>query len=195
MKRLFTILLVLAMISMVVLTCYASEVIKENDCLYVEYEEFYGNREKYDELILKGVTIFVNVGEEHAAEEIARFTTSATTVHELSPAVTRGTSSPTSDYHIHNGTYTFNCDADYSYLYTDYKFYGCEVYLISGFNVHNTNQLRIRVYGTSSGTVDFSIPAGTTIYKTVATHNPDQRWYPLFFPPSYAYGDINCVAH
>lgn len=186
------------MISLCVFPCYAYSDSADNQVnyLYVEYDEFYGNREYYDELLMEGYAIIVNVGEEHADEEIARFTQKATNIHELVPSAERGTSLPTAEYNIHsNSSYSFTCNAKYEYLYTNYKFYGCNAYLIDGFNEHPSNDLWIRVDYTTQGPLDFTVPPLSSIYVHFATASTATRWYPTFYPPSRAYGYINCIGH
>lgn len=198
MKRLLSSIVVLVIISLCVIPCYAysdSDGSQVN-YLYVEYDEFYGNREYYDELLLEGYAIIVNVGEEHADEEIARFTQGKTNIHELVPSAQRGTTRPTTDYNIHsNSSYSFTCNANYEYLYTNYKFYGCNAYLIDGFNEHPSEDLRIDVAQTSQGHKVFTVPALSSIYVHFATESASTRWYPMFYPPSRAYGYINCIGH
>lgn len=198
MKRLLLSIIVLAMISICVIPCYAYSDFDDSQVnyLYVEYDEFYGNREYYDELLLEGYAIIVNVGEEHVDEEIARFTQDEMNIHELVPSKQRGTSPPTADYDIHsNSSYPFTCNADYEILYTNYKFYGCTAYLIDGFNEHPSNRLRIRVGTTAQDSQDFAVPPLSSIYVHFATASASQRWFPLFSPPSRAYGYINCIGH
>lgn len=191
------IICILSVLSLSVLPSYADSDFDDSrvNYLYVEYEEFHGNRAYYDELLLQGYAIIVSVGDEHAAEEIAQFTQVGANMHELVPSMQRGTTIPTVEKDIHSIIYTFTCNANYQYLYTNYKFYGCEAYLIKGFNEDYNNDLRIRVYGTSQGTVNYSVPARSSIYVHFPTGSSSQRWYAMFYPPSHAYGDINCIAH
>ena len=197
MRRMVAIICILSILSLFVLPGYAYSDFDDSqvDYLYVEYEEFHGNRAYYDKLLLQGYAIIVSVGDEYADEEIARFTQSGTDIHKLVPSIQRGTSAQTVEKDIHSISYTFTCDANYQYLYTNYKFYGCEAYLINGFNEDYDNNLRIRVYGTSQGTDDYSVPARSSIYVHFATVSSSQRWYAMFDPPSHAYGDINCILH
>ncbi len=197
MRRLLTTILCFAILFLCVLPSYAYPYSDDSqvDYLYVDYNEFHNNRAYYDELLLQGYAIIVSVGDEHYDEEIARFTQAGTNIYELVPSMQRGTTAPTDEIDIHNVNYTFTCDANYQYLYTNYKFYGCEAYLISGFNEDNDNDLRIRVFGTSNGTVNYSVPPRSTIYVHFATGSASQRWFAMFFPPSHAYGNINCILH
>lgn len=198
MKRIVSIILALSTLILCAFPCYANaEPIEDQvEYIYVDYDEFHGNREYYDTLLWEGYAIIVNVGEEHADEEIARLTQPSTTLHQLVPSLARGTTPPTADYNVHNNPhYHFTCNANYDYLYTNYKFYGCEVYLIDGFNANYNNKLRIRAFSTSQGTIDFSVPARSSIYKVIGTGSASQRWYPMFYAPSDAYGEIYCIGH
>ena len=198
MRRFVAIIYILSVLSLCVLPSYAYSDFDDSQVnyLYVEYEEFHGNRAYYDEMLLQGYAIIVSVGDEYADEEIARFTQAGTNIHELVPGMQRGTTTPTVEKDIHSiGSYSFTCNADYQYLYTNYKFYGCEAYLINGFNEDYNNRLRIRVFGTSQGTVDYSVPPRSSIYVHFGTGSSSQRWYPMFYPPSHAYGDITCIGH
>ena len=198
MKRILSVILITSMLSLCILPYYANAEVNDNqvDYIYVDYDEFYDNRAFYDAMLLQGYAIIVNVGEEHADEEIARLTQPSTTLHQLVPSLARGTTPPTTEYHVHyNPNYHFTCNAQYDLLYTNYKFYGCEVYLIDGFNAHYNNNLRIRVFNTSQGTIDFYVPPRSSIYKVIGTGSSSQRWFPMFYPPSEAYGEIYCIGH
>ena len=199
MKRFVSVILVIITLSLCILPCNAEtiSVISEDDYIYVTYEEFHGNRAYYDTLLLEGYTICVYVGEEYADAEIARLTQPVETLHTLVPSShARGTSVPTAKYDVHETpSYHFTCDAKYEMLYTNVKFYGCTTYLISGFNADYNNKLRIRLFGTTNGTIDFSVPARSSIYKAFATESEQKTFYPAFYPPSNAYGDISCIAH
>lgn len=198
MKRFFSVILTTVMLSLSVLPFYTNASFSNTqvDYVYVDYDEFHSNREFYDSLLLKGYAIIVNVGDEYAEEEIARLTPSSSAVHQLVPGLSRGTSAPTAEYHVHyNSNYHFSCNAQYDLLYTNYKFYGCEAYLIDGFNTSYSNNLRIRVFNTSQGTIDFTVPARSSIYKVIGTGSSSQRWFPMFYPPSEAYGEIYCIGH
>ena len=197
MKKILSVLIVLSMLSMCALTCYATEVRnKENvDYIYVDYDEFHGNRAYYNQLLFEGYAIIVSVGEEHAAEEVARLNRATSVVHELVPSLQRGTSRPTVGYDVHsNPAYTFTCNANYDNLYTNVAFYGCVAYLINGFNQSYSNSLQIRVYGTTNDTA-FYVPARSTIYKVVGTASSTTQWFPMFHAPSEAYGQIYCIGH
>lgn len=199
MKRLISIILAIATFSLCILPCHAETIscISEDEYIYVAYEEFHGNRAYYDTLLLEGYTICVYVGDEYADLEIARLTQPAETLHTLVPSgQARGTSIPTTDYDIHvYQNYHFTCNAKYETLYTNVKFYGCVAYLIDGFNADYDNSLRIRVYGTSKGTIDFSVPARSSIYKVIGTESEQSRFFPAFYAPSNAYGQIYCIGH
>lgn len=199
MRHFISTVLVITMLSLCILPCYAEAIsdISEDDYLYVDYEEFHANRAYYDTLLLEGYTICVYVGEKYADVEIARLTQSAETLHTLVPSSqTRGTSLPTTEYDVHsNPNYHFTCNANYDTLYTNVKFYGCTNYLINGFNADYNNKLRIRVYGTTSGTIDFTVPARSSIYKVIGTESAQKRFFPAFYAPSNAYGDIYCIGH
>lgn len=182
-----------------ILPCYAGAVSDDtqDDYIYVTYEEFHGNRARYDALLLQGYTICVSVGDEHADEEIARFTQQENRLYTLNPSnPSRGTLTPSESRDIHEiGPYNFTCNAEYEMLYTNYQFYGCTAYLVNGFNADYNNKLRMRAYGTTSGTVDFSAPARSSIYKVVGTESEAKRFFVAFFAPSNAYGTINCVGY
>lgn len=201
MKRFLFTALVVTMLSLCILPYYAGAVSDEtqDDYIYVTYEEFHGNRAHYDALLMQGYTICVSVGDEHADEEIARFTQPENTLHTLSPSSqTRGPSMPTEEdaRDIHEiAPYHFECNAEYEMLYTNYRFYGCTAYLVNGFNADYSNKLRMRAYGTTSGTVDFSVPARSSIYKVFGTESEAKRFIMAFYAPSNAYGTINCVGH
>lgn len=198
MKRLLSSIVILAMISLCVFPCYAysDSTDSQVNYLYVEYDEFYGNREYYDELLLEGYAIIVNVGEEHADEEIARFTQDAENMHELVPSAERSNLLPKEDYDIHIGSsYPFSTDAKYEPIYTNYNFYGCNAYLLDGFNEHPNNRLWIKISSTTEGPKDITVPPLSSIYIHFATVSASKRWYATFYPPSKAYGYINCIGH
>lgn len=199
MRKLFATLLALTMVSSCVLPCYAASFSteSEDDWIYLEYEEFHGNRAYYDVLLLQGYTICVYVGDEYADEEINRIVNSTGTLHTLIPFnYARGTALPTAEIDIHDdGPYNFTCDADYETLYTNVKIYGCTNYQMSGFNEDYNNNLRIRLYSTTKGTVDFSVPPRSSIYKIFATASSSTRFFAAFYPPSNAYGSIRCIGH
>ncbi len=198
MRRFLAIIFSILILSLCVLPSYAYSDFNDSqvDYLYVEYDEFHDNRAYYDELLLQGYAIIVSVGDEYADEEIAQFTQAGTNINELVPSMQRGTAPPTDESDIHRiAPYVFTCNADYQYLYTNCKFYGCDAYLMNGFNEDYNNSLRIRVFGTSKGTVDYSVPARSAIYVHFATDSASQRWFAMFYPPSHAYGDIYCILH
>lgn len=198
MRRLVAIACILSVLFLCVLPSYAYSDFDNSlvDYINVGYEEFHGNRAYYDELLLQGYAIIVSVGDEYTDEEIARFSQAGTYMHELVPSMQRGTSAPTVAKDIHSiSSYPFTCNADSQYLYTDYKFYGCEAYLLNGFNSSSDSSLHIRVYGTVRGTVDYSVPASSSIYVHFGTSSSSQKWYAMFYPPAHAYGDISCIAH
>lgn len=109
---------------------------------------------------------------------------------------TKGTSVPTEEYDVHqNAQYEFVCNANYDFLYTNVKFYGCTAYMIDGYNEDSYSKLRIRVYGTSKGTIDYSVPPLSVIYKVVGTNRESDRFFVGFFAPSHARGQIYCIGH
>ena len=199
MRRIIAALITISMLFVSVLVCNAETitVISEDDYIHVDYQEFHSNREYYDKLLLQGFAICVYVGDTYADTEVSRFTQSTNTLHTLIPSgYSRGTSIPTAEYDIHlYQNYAFTCNADYETLYTNYKFYGCYTYLIDGYNEHYDNNLRVRVWGTSKGTIDFYVPPRSTIYKVIGTTTTADRFFAGFYPPSRAYGEIYCIGH
>lgn len=64
MKRFFSVILTTVMFSLSVLPFYTNASFSNTqiDYIYVGYDEFHGNREFYDTLLMEGYAIIVNVG-------------------------------------------------------------------------------------------------------------------------------------
>lgn len=199
MKRIVTAILVIALFSLCVLPCQAVSIDNDTqgDFIYVEYGEFISNREYYDALVLQGYGVCVHVGDEYSDAEIEKLMKPTDIIHVLtSSGLERGTSLPTADVNVHTGVpYSFTCNANYEMLYTNYRIYGCTTYCIDGFNEDYNNSLRVRVYGTKSGTFDLSVPPRSFLLKVVSTETESTRFFVGFYPPSHAYGEIYCVGH
>lgn len=197
MRRFISAVLASVMLSLLVLPCQAKP-IRDNpqdEMIYVDYEEFHSNRAYYDTLLLQGYGICVYVGDEYADKEIERLSQPVNTLHILTPSSqSRGTSVPTAELNIHAG-YHFTCNANYDFIYTNYKFYGCLVYMFDGFNTDYSNNLRIRVFGTINGTVDYVVPPRSVLYKYFGVESESSRIFAGFYPPSHAYGEIYCIGH
>lgn len=169
----------------------------EENIMNVDYDEFHNNRAYYDKFLDQGYTIYVYVGDEHADEEIERRNRSRSgEVHHLDDSdLSRGTSYPTEDrWNIHEqGPYNYDVDTRFERIYTEFLLFGCDGYLIDGYNYNANNNLKISIYNTINGLKTFSVPPQTEIYRTFGTTGKNAEFAVAFDPPAEAIGTINCL--
>lgn len=196
MKKIIALFLSLALILVYVIpTCsFADENVVTLDVEYVSYKNYKDNEDYYNSKILQGHAVGISFDSEYTDEQIQALlklpASSETSVGTIQP---RGTSIPTTVHNIHEqGSKEIHADADNVRLWSNNKYTGCTFYLIQLFNYDYNNTLRVRVFGTSDGTVDFSVAPRSGINYAFHTDATTDEFYFYLDPPSHADGYVFC---